>query len=119
MNLRTALATIHRDPLWWRKVLIGGALMLSLIGYPWAAGFEMESLENTRKGFPSPLPPWREWSLRYLIGLFALLIDFLFFGLPVFAIGMLLLCVGALLLSSSSIAAAWFAPIGLAALLLY
>lgn len=119
MNLRTALATIHRDPLWWRKILIGGALMLSLIGYPWAAGFEMESLENTRKGFPTPLPPWRDWSLRYLIGLFAILIDFLFFGLPIFAIGLLLLCIGAFLLSSSSAAAEWFGPAGLAVLLLY
>src|SRR5215211_423231 len=118
MNLQTALATIHRDPLWWRKILIGGALMLTVIGYPWAAGLEVESLENTRKGFPTPLPPWREWSLRYLIGLFAVLIDILFFGLPIFAFGLLFLCIGALL-SSNSVAAAWFAPIGLAVLLLY
>jgi hypothetical protein len=118
MNLRTALATIHRDPLWWRKILIGGALMLTVIGYPWAAGLEIQSLENTRKGFPTPLPPWREWSLRYLIGLFAILIDILFFGLPIFAFGLLFLCVG-VLLSSNSAAAAWLAPIGLAVLLLY
>jgi hypothetical protein len=118
MNLRTALATIHHDPSWWRKILIGGALMVTVIGYPWAAGLEVESLENTRKGFPTPLPPWREWSLRYLLGLFAILIDILFFGLPIFAIGLLFLCVG-VLLSSNSAAAAWFAPIGLAVLLLY
>lgn len=119
MNLRTALATIHRDPFWWRKILIGGALMLTVVGYPWAAGLEMESLENTRKGFPTPLPPWHDWSLRYLIGLFATLIDILFFGLPIFALGLLLLCIGALLLSSTSVASAWLAPIGLAVLLLY
>ncbi len=119
MNLRTALATIHRDPLWWRKILIGGALMLTVIGYPWAAGLEMQSLENTRKGFPTPLPPWREWSLRYLIGLFAILIDILFFGLPIFAFGLLFLCIGALLLSSNSTALAWFTQVSLAVVLLY
>src|SRR5919197_5668894 len=118
MNLRTALANIHRDRLWWRKVLIGGMLMLTVVGYPWAAGLVMESLENTRKGFPTPLPPWREWSLRYLIGLFAILIDILFFGLPIFAIGLLFLCVG-VLLSTNSAAAGWFVPIGLVLLLLY
>lgn len=119
MDLRTALTTIHRDPYWWRKVLIGGALMLTVVGYPWAAGLEMESLENTRKGFPTPLPLWREWSLRFLIGLFAILIDVLFFGLPIFALGIVLLCVGALLVTSGVAVAAWLAPIGLAALVLY
>ena len=113
MNLRTALANIHRDPLWWRKILVGGALMLTIFGYPWAAGLVIESMDNTRRGFPTPLPPWREWSTRYLIGLFAVLIDILFFGLPVFAVGLLFLCVGVLLLSSSSGAAAWLPIAGL------
>ena len=119
MGLRTALANIHRDRLWWQKVLIGGALMLTVFGYPWAAGLEVESLENARRGVPTPLPPWREWSTRYLIGLFAALIDLLFFGLPVFAAGMLFFCVGTLLFTSSAGGAAWLATTGLAALLLY
>ena len=71
MTLRSALATIHRDPHWWRKMLIGGALMATVVGYPWVAGLEIESLENTRKGFPTPLPRWREWVTRYIAGLFA------------------------------------------------
>lgn len=100
MNLRTALANIHRDPQWWRKILIGGALMLTIIGYPWAAGLVMESLEATRKGFPTPLPPWREWDNRYVIGLFAVLIDMLFFGLPIFGGGLLFLCLGLALLGA-------------------
>ena len=114
MTLRTALANIHRDPLWWRKILIGGALMLTIIGYPWAAGLIIESLDNTRRGFPTPLPPWREWSMRYVIGLFAVLIDILFFGLPVLAAGLLFLCVGAFLLSSSAGSAQWLPLAGLA-----
>jgi hypothetical protein len=119
MNLRTALATVHRDRLWWRKILIGGALMLTIFGYPWAAGLEMESLENTRKGFPTPLPPWRDWSLRYLIGLFAVLIDILFFGLPIFAAGLLFLCIGTLLVTTAGALSVWLLPIGGGALLLY
>lgn len=118
MNLRTALANIHRDRLWWRKILIGGALMLTLVGYPWAAGLVMESLENTRKGFPTPLPPWREWSARYIIGLFAVLIDILFFGLPIFAIGLLFFCVSVVLLAGGP-GGSWLLAAGLAALGLY
>ena len=116
MSLRNALANIHRDPLWWRKLLVGGALMLTIFGYPWAAGLVIESMENTRKGFPTPLPPWREWSMRYIIGLFAVLIDILFFGLPVLAVGLLFLCVGVLLLSSSAGGATWLPIAGLSAI---
>src|SRR6266487_2610898 len=97
MTLRTALVTIHSDKLWWRTVLIGGALSCTIFGYPWAAGLLMESLENTRKGFPTPLPRWNDWSSRYLIGLFAGLIDILFFVLPVFALGLLIACGGGVL----------------------
>lgn len=93
MDLRTALANIHRDPLWRRKILIGGALMLTLGGYPWAVGLVMESLDNSRKGYPTPLPPWRGWSTRYLIGLFALLIDFAFFVLPLLVLLLIFVCV--------------------------
>jgi hypothetical protein len=119
MTLRTALANIHRDPFWWRKILIGGALMLTVVGWPWAAGLVMESMENTRRGFPAPLPPWREWSTRYVIGLFAVLIDILFFGLPVFAAGLLFLCVGTLLIASAADGSAWLPAAALLALGLY
>jgi hypothetical protein len=119
MNLRNALANIHRDPLWWRKILIGGALVGTIVGYPWVAGMEMESLENTRRGFPTPLPPWRDWSNRYVIGLFAMLIDLLYFGLPVFVIGLLFVCGGGVLVVAGVGRAAWLVPAGLAALVLY
>lgn len=92
--LGTALVTIHRDPRWWLKVLVGGALMLSLVGYPLAVGMVMVSMEHSRNGFPTPLPPWTDWTTRYLIGLFTLLIEFVFFGLPLALAGMLLFCVG-------------------------
>jgi hypothetical protein len=119
MNLRSALATIHRDPHWWRTVLIGGALMATVVGYPWVAGLETESLENTRKGFATPLPRWSDWANRYVIGLLAVLIDIIFFVLPVFGFGMLFLCGGVILAISDVGWASWLVPIGLAALLLY
>ena len=118
MKLRTALANIHNDRLWWRKILIGGALMLSVFGYPWAAGLVMESLDNARKGYPTPLPPWHEWSTRYLIGLFAVLIDFVFFVLPAFAIGLLLFCAALAALFGSAGSPRWLATVGVAALAL-
>ena len=119
MKLRSALATIHRDPHWWRTLLIGGALMATVIGYPWVAGHEIASMENTRKGFATPLPRWDDWGNRYVIGLLAVLIDIIFFVLPVFGFGLLFLC-GAGILAISGVGwASWLAPAGLAALLLY
>jgi hypothetical protein len=119
MNLRSTLANIHRDPHWWRTILIGGALMATVVGYPWVAGLEIESLENTRKGFPTPLPRWSDWANRYVIGLLAVLIDILFFVLPVFGFGLLFLCGGSVLALSGIAATSWVVPAGLAALLLY
>ena len=92
MNLRAALTNIHRDPFWWRKVLIGGALMLTIIGTPWSAGLVVESLNNARNGYPTPLPPWYNWGDRYLIGFFALILDFVFFVLPVLCFSLLFFC---------------------------
>lgn len=92
MNLSTALRNIHADRLWWRKVLIGGALNLSLFGAPWTAGFVVESMDNVRNGFPSPLPPNVDPGTRYTIGLLALVIDFYFFLLPLVLIGILVGC---------------------------
>jgi hypothetical protein len=92
--LRAALATLHRDPRWWRKVLIGGALLLSVAGAPLAAGMVLESYENSYKGYPTPLPAWHDWGTRAILGLLALLIDFFFFGGPLLLAALLTFCVG-------------------------
>src|SRR3954471_7399221 len=119
MNLRSALSTIHRDPHWWRTVLIGGALMATVVGYPWVAGLEVESLENTRKVFAPSLPRWGDWANRYVIGLLAILIDIMFFVLPVFGFGLLFLCGGGILAISGVGWTIWLVPASLAALALY
>jgi Protein of unknown function (DUF4013) len=94
MSLRAALRVLHADRDLVRKVLIGGALMSSLFGYPFACGLVIESLDNTRKGYPTPLPPWGDWSSRYILGLFAFLIDFIYFFLPFFLAGLIFFCAG-------------------------
>jgi hypothetical protein len=109
--LRAAIANIHNDRLWWRKILIGGALSLTIFGYPWAAGLVVESLDNTQKGFPTPLPPWREWFARYVAGLFAVMIDFVFFILPLLAGGLVSFCVAVVLLLADR-SSAWLALVG-------
>jgi hypothetical protein len=90
---RVALANIHADARWWRKIGIGGALMLTVFGYPFAAGLVVEHIDNSHKGFPIPLPPWFDWDTRYLLGLFAILIDMVFFVLPLMLIAMLTGCI--------------------------
>jgi hypothetical protein len=92
--LREAVVTVHRDPRWLIKCLTHGALVLSLLGAPIAAGFVLESYDNSRKGYPTPLPPWSDWTIRWLAGLFALLIDFTFFLLPLLIAGLLIICAG-------------------------
>jgi len=116
MSLRAAITNIHNDRLWWRKILIGGALALTVVGYPWVAGLVVESLDNTRKGFPTPLPPWREWSARYITGLFAVLIDFVFFVLPILAVGVVLFCIGVAFLLAGG-PGGWLTLVGLLGLL--
>lgn len=90
--LRTALANVHADRLWWRTVLLHGALMLTLFGWPFASGLVVENLDNTRKGYPTPLPPWVDLGSRYLIGLLSLMIDFVLFVMPAFVGGALFVC---------------------------
>jgi hypothetical protein len=91
--LRTALANIHADPTWWRAILLHGGLMLSLFGWPLASGLVVENLDNARKGYPTPLPPWVDLGTRYLIGLLSLMVDFVLFVLPAFVTGALFICV--------------------------
>jgi hypothetical protein len=71
----------------------------------------MESLDNSRRGYPTPLPPWSDPSLRWLTGLFCLLIDFAFFVLPLLIGAMLLVCASLGLALAGPAGAAWTAPV--------
>jgi hypothetical protein len=100
--LRKALAIVHSDKAWWQAVGIGGLASMTIFGYPLAAGLIVEHMENTRKGFASPLPPFIDWSTRWLMGLFASLIDFLFYIMPLMVAALLFFCGGLTLLMRSS-----------------
>lgn len=119
MDFRTAVGFIHRDPHWWRKVLLGGALMLTVVGVPWGAGFVVERLDAVRKGYPSPLPPWRDWSMRYVIGFFAVLIDIVFFLLPLVVIGLVCACSALLVVFRGGVFPQWLGGLVFFVVLLY
>lgn len=93
-SLRKAITTIHRDREWGRKILIGGALWLTVVGYPIVEGYQIESIDNTRSGYPTPLPRWSDLGTKMVQGIFGLLIDFFYFTFPLLAGAMLLLCSG-------------------------
>ncbi len=93
-RLGAAVRTVHADPDWWRKVLVGGALWLTVVGWPSVEGHQLESLENSQRGFPTPLPRWHGLTDKAVIGVFALVIDFFYFVFPLLVGGMILFCIG-------------------------
>lgn len=76
------MATVHQDRQWWLLCLGYGFAAATLLGLPLMVGFISESFDNSRRGYPTPLPPWSDPSGRVLTGLFTMLIDFSFFVLP-------------------------------------
>jgi hypothetical protein len=102
LSLRAAITTLARDHSWPLKALLYGALALSLLGLPLAVGFILDSIDNSRRGYAYPLPPWTDWTIRGLSGILAMLIDFVFFVLPVIAGGMLMICVSVGMLASNA-----------------
>lgn len=96
--LRRALRTIHADKRWWHAIGLGGLFSMTLFGHPLAAGLVVEHMDNTRKGYASPLPPFYDWTTRWLMGLFAVLVDFVYFVMPLMVMGMLFFCGGLTLL---------------------
>lgn len=88
----SAWGTIHADPAWWKKVLIGGALLLTFVAWPVVEGFQLESIENTQRGYPTPLPRWNDIGGKIVVGLFALVLDFFFFMFPLLITGIILFC---------------------------
>ena len=100
--LRRALRTIHADKRWWHAIGLGGLCSLTLFGHPLAAGLVVEHMDNTRKGYASPLPPFYDWTTRWLMGLFAVLVDFVYFVMPLMLMGLLFFCGGLTMLMARS-----------------
>lgn len=101
--MRPAIAayrTILGDPRGWLKLLEGGAIWLTVIGWPIVEGYQLESIENSQRGFAIPLPRWDAPGNKAVIGIFALVIDFFYFVLPLLLGGMVIFC-GAMALGLS------------------
>lgn len=92
--LRDAIRVIHADKYWWKAVGIAGLCATTLVGYPIAAGLVIEHLDNTRKGYDRPLPPFVDWSTRWLLGFFAVLIEFVFYVMPTMVAVLIFFCFG-------------------------
>lgn len=92
VQLSKAVRTIHADRDWWHKVLVGGGLWTILAGWPLTEGFQLESVDNSQRGYPTPLPRWHGFGDKLVIGIFAIVIDFFFFFFPTLLAGVLLLC---------------------------
>jgi hypothetical protein len=115
--LRESILVVHADKRWWRAVAVAGLCGMTLFGYPIGAGFIIAHLENTRKGYATPLPPLVDWSTRWLMGLFAVLIDFIFYALPAMVTTLLFFCWGLTLVmqraDESQSSVLWIFGIGL------
>lgn len=73
-------------------MLIGGALWLTVVGYPIVEGHQIESIDNTHNGFPIPLPRWNDLTGKIVQGIFAIVIDFFYFVFPLLIGGVFFLC---------------------------
>jgi hypothetical protein len=115
--LRESILVVHADKRWWRAVAVAGLCGMTLFGYPIGGGFIIAHLENTRKGYATPLPPLVDWSTRWLMGLFAVLIDFIFYALPAMVTTLLFFCGGLTLVmqraDESQVSVLWIFGIGL------
>jgi hypothetical protein len=86
------LGAVFADRRWPLKVGIGGALMLTIVGIIFPQGFLIEHLENSRRGFRTPLPLWHQWMDKAVMGLLAVVFDFVYFLLPIIVTLVLLFC---------------------------
>lgn len=92
--LGDGLRAVLADRAWPLKVGVGGLLMLTLIGLILPQGFLVEHLDNSRRGFRTPMPMWRQWGDKAIMGLLTTVMDFVYFVLPFILGGLMLFCVG-------------------------
>jgi hypothetical protein len=91
-RLSVAITTILADRDWWKKTLIGGAFWTSLLGWPIVEGFQLESIDNSQQGYPTPLPRWNLFGDKAILGIFSFVVDFFFFCFPILGGGFAFFC---------------------------
>lgn len=78
-----------REPGSGRKLLVGGALCLSVIGLPWAFGYLFAYAYECRRKPGAPLPAWERWPQLFTVGLHSLAVFLAWFVVPVLAVFLL------------------------------
>lgn len=82
-SLETISERIFREPDSIRKLLIGAALCLSILGLPWALGYLFAYAYSLRGNPRAPLPAWEHWQRLGTVGLHGLAVFAAWFALPV------------------------------------
>jgi MFS family permease len=102
--MRDALTYMFKRRGWLPLLLIGGYLPLTVIGWPVASGYLVETLQLAQEGHLRRLPPWGRWGDRLVIGLIILVVDSIYVVvLPLLLIGGLTLCVSGFICGLTSV----------------
>lgn len=102
--MRDALTYMFKQRRWLPLLLIGGYLPLTVIGWPIASGYLVETLQLAEEGHLRRLPPWGRWGDQAVIGLIILVIDSIYVVvLPLFLVGGLTLCVSGFICGLTSV----------------
>jgi hypothetical protein len=99
-----ALTYMFKQRRWLPLLLIGGYLPLTLIGWPVASGYLVETMQLALLGQLRRLPPWGRWGDRLVIGLILLVFDSIYVVvLPLLLIGGLTLCTSGFICGLTSV----------------
>ncbi len=90
--LQTAIRIIWSDRLWLPKIAIGGLLGSTIFGVIWPQGLVIEHIDNSSRGYRLPLPAWRQFGDKAVMGLLATVMDFVYFVFPQLVAATLLFC---------------------------
>lgn len=92
-SLEAFIDKIFSDSRWLLKMVIGGVLLLTVLGIPWALGYCYGYAQQVRRRGELQLPDWERWDKLLVHGIIMLGISAICVGLPT-----LLLVVGIALL---------------------
>jgi len=106
-SIETISERIFREEDAWKKLLIGGALVLSIFGIPVAFGYLFAYAFNLQKRADAPLPDWDQWRRMFFVGWHALAVYALWLGAPVVTAWLITMLFG--LTSAVFLAVGWLA----------
>ncbi len=93
-SIETISERIFREEDSWKKLLIGGVLVLSVFGIPIAFGYLFAYAFNLQKRADAPLPPWDNWKRMFFVGWHGLAVFAVWLAAPVLAAWLLKMLFG-------------------------